>query len=127
MSKENQGEKKIFIPDLLQLLWNLKWHIAGVTFLAVFLTFVVVNLQEAKFKQETWIMLNNTESNKTEVEILSDMSSISRLNSLENEMFILKSPTMMRKVVESLGLNTRYYHFEAPFLGQTGIPFIDIL
>lgn len=125
MSKENQGEKRIFIPDLLQLLWNLKWHIAGVTFLVMFVTFVIVNLQESKYMQETWIMLNNTESNKTEVEILSDVSNIYRLNSLENEMFILKSPTMMKKVVESMGLNTRYYHFESPFFGQTGVSLFD--
>ena len=60
-------------------------------------------------------MLNRDDGSTGEFSIMAQMTGNRIRKKIDNEMYILKSPSLMRKVVDELGLNTRYYRYTLPF------------
>ncbi|MBR6457194.1 MAG: polysaccharide biosynthesis tyrosine autokinase, partial [Bacteroidales bacterium] len=109
-----EEESGINIRDILDFFWRLRWWIAGAMAVALVLAVLFVRMQTPMFQRSTWIMLNRNDGANTEFTILSEFTGRTLNKRIDNEVFILKSPSLMSKVVEDLGLNTRYYHYILP-------------
>ena len=103
----------LVIRELLAYFWRLRGWIAAAVIVSLTLAFFYLRTQTPAYERTTWIKLNGNEHNlSSELSLLPGMSDISGNKRLDNEVFILKSPSLMRQVVERLGLNTRYYSKE---------------
>ena len=122
---EESGQ--INIKDILDLLWRLKWWIIGAMALTLLTAFFYVRLQTPVYQRNAAIMLSSGDSStSSELALLSDLSGRRVTRKIDNEVFILKSPSLMQKVVEELDLNTRYYRFFVP-VGNGHIHFLRSL
>ena len=103
----------LVIRELLAYFWRLRGWIVAAVIVSLTLAFLYLRTQTPAYERTTWIKLNGNEHNlSSELSLLPGMSDISGNKRLDNEVFILKSPSLMRQVVERLGLNTRYYSKE---------------
>ena len=110
-----EEEQSINIRELLEFVWRLKWWIAASAFLMICLAFMYVRMQTPVYERTSWIMMNKNDGNNAELNLLSEFTGRTTAKKIDNELFIIKSPTMMSKVVEELGINTRYYQYRMPF------------
>ena len=112
------GESTISYREILDFIWRLRWWILVSVAAALIIAFFYVRMQPAEYRQSTWMMLNKGGDASPELRVISDLTNSSTSKRIDNEVFILKSPTMMSKVVENLRLNTRYYSFGTPVAGR---------
>lgn len=112
---QQNTEEGIPIREIVEFVFRLKWWILGAAVLAVLLAFFYVRLQNPVFERSSWIMLNRDDGSTGELSLMSQMTGQRVRKKIDNEIFILKSPSLMRKVVEELSLNTRYYRYVLPF------------
>ena len=111
----NAGEgAQMSFRDMLDFAWRLRYWIVLCAFLALVAGFCYVRMQNPVYKRSSWVMLNNESTGGGELSILADLTGQGVKKRIDNEIFILQTPTMMAKVVEELNLNTRYYHYEMP-------------
>lgn len=103
------------LREIFEFLWRLRYWIVASAIVALIAAFVYLRMQNPVYQRSAWIRLNRNDGTGAEMELLSELSgkSMTKAN-VENEVFIIKSPTMMSKVVDELGLNYRYYHFAMP-------------
>ena len=111
---QQQGQDEFNIKDLLAYCWRLKWWMALCAFVALVLAFAYLRLQTPEYQRTSWIMLNKADGTNTELSILAEFSGKVVSKKIDNEIFILKSPTLLSKVVEDLDLNFRYFHYVMP-------------
>nr|MCR5571402.1 hypothetical protein [Bacteroidales bacterium] len=110
---DENGE--INVKDILDLFWRLKWWIVGAMFAALLLGFIYVRLQTPTYERTAAVMLSSGDSStSSELALLSDLSGRRMTRKIDNEVYILKSPSLMQRVVEELGLETRYYRYFVP-------------
>ena len=109
-----EEEQSINIRELLEFVWRLRWWVVASAFLMVCLAFVYVRMQTPIYERTSWIMMNKNDGNNAELNLLSEFAGRTTAKKIENELFIMKSPTMMSNVVKELGLNTRYYQYQMP-------------
>lgn len=82
---------------------------------ALVVAFFVVRISPTKYKMETWVMLNTNAESSVNGLVLQDLYGVSTGNKrIDNEIFILKSPSMMSKVIDEHGLNYRYFQYGSP-------------
>ena len=113
--QDQSADEAINIQELVSLVWRLKWWIIASALIALILGFFYVRMQTPVYERTSWIMLNKNDGSNSELSLLADISGLKGSGKkIENELFILKSPSMMQKVVEELDLNTRYYHYRLP-------------
>lgn len=111
-SKANYNSIRRLV-ELVKEFWP--W-IVGCTVLALIVATVIVKVTKPVYQQELWLMLNDASSASPEADLFDDGNSGSRkIEHFDNEIIFLTSPTMMRKVVDEIGLNTRYFNTGAPF------------
>ena len=111
----NNGEEQgLNIRELLEFIWRLRWWMAGAAVLMLCLGFLYVRMQTPIYERTSWIMLNKNDGNNAELNLLSEFTGRTTARKIDNEVFIIKSPTIMSKVVEELGINTRYYTLQMP-------------
>ncbi len=125
MAQENFKINTITLAQLFTLCWNLRWWIIAATLVSLLTGFLLVKYSPYQYRQESWILLNHNEETVSELNVLSELIGTTQTKSIENEVFILKSPSMMRKVVEELGIDTRYFYYKSPIFGFTGVKLID--
>ena len=111
---QQQGQDEFNIKDLLAYCWRLKWWMALCAFIALVLAFAYLRLQTPEYQRTSWIMLNKADGTNTELSILAEFSGKVVSKKIDNEIFILKSQTLLSKVVEDLDLNFRYFHYVMP-------------
>ena len=109
-----QAESGLSIRAILDLFWRLRYWVALSAFVALVIGFVYVRMQNPVYQRSTYVMLNNESSTGGELGAIAELMGGGTHKRIDNEMFILKSSSMMQKVVEELGLNTRYYHYAMP-------------
>lgn len=103
------------LREIFEFLWRLRFWIIASAVAALVAAFFYVRMQSPVYQRSAWIRMNRNDGTGAEMELLSEFSGtgLSKPN-VENEVFIIKSPTMMSKVVDELGLNYRYYHYAMP-------------
>ncbi|MGN1216148.1 MAG: GumC family protein [Candidatus Cryptobacteroides sp.] len=113
-SNPQQENDDFSIKEILAYCWRLKWWMAAGAFIALVLAFCYLRLQTPQYQRTSWIMLNKPDGTNTEMSILAEFTGKVVSKKIDNEVFILKSPTLLSKVVSDLDLNTRYYHYVMP-------------
>ena len=105
-----QEDGSIAIRELIDYFWRMRGWIIFTVVVSLFLAFVYLKIQPPVYSRTTWIKLNGNETSiNAELSLLPGLSDLSGNKRLDNEVFILQSPSLMNQVVEALGLNTRYY------------------
>ncbi len=102
------------IQALFRSCWKLRWWMILSAFIALALAVCYVKVKTPIYERTTWIMMNNADSGNSDMALISEFTGTSGSRKIDNEVFILQSPTLMSKVVDELGLNTRYYHYVIP-------------
>ncbi|MCQ2164856.1 MAG: Wzz/FepE/Etk N-terminal domain-containing protein [Bacteroidales bacterium] len=102
------------IKDIIDCCWRVRWWMAGAAILSLILAFCYVRSQTPTYQRSTWIMLNKPDGTNADLSLLAEFTGKTVTKKIDNEIFILKSPTLLSKVVTDLGLNTRYYHYAMP-------------
>lgn len=111
----NQRKKNgMTIREVIDLMWRLRYWIAASTAVCLIFGFFYVHIQNPVYQRSACVMLNNESSTGGEMSVASELMGFSSNKRIDNEMFILQSSSLMEKVVEKLGLNTRYYHYTMP-------------
>lgn len=112
---EEESKGDFDIKDLISFVWRLRWWIVGSVFVAFVVAFLYLRMTSPVYSRNASVILNNDKNSAgSELSILSDLTGMSTQSNAENEMFIMKSPSLMSKVVEALGLNYRYYQYRLP-------------
>ena len=112
--QEVSDEGSVKIREILDFFWRLRWWIVGAMCAALLIAFFIVRMQTPTYQRTAWIMLNRNDGNNAEMSLLTELSGRTVTKRVDNEIFILKSPTLMSQVVEDLDLNTRYYQYRLP-------------
>ena len=109
-----EEEGNLSVQDIFSFLWRIKFWILLTVAIAMTFAYYYLKAQTRVYERTTWIMMNGKDEG-----LASQLSFLSGAggsgSKLDDEVFILKSPSLMQKVVERLGLNTRYYHYVNPF------------
>ena len=106
------------LPDIINYFWRLKWWILLTLVVAIVGAYGYLKTQTRYYERTSWIKLNKNENSvNSQFSTLFGVD-LSGNKALDDEVFILQSPSLMQKVVENLGLNRRYYHFTNPFVSQ---------
>lgn len=113
---EQDGE--LSIGEIFGFLWKIKFWILISVVLALVGAHLYLKTQSNVYERTSYIKLNGGQKSSA-----SQLSSLIGMDlggnkALDDEVFILQSPSMMQKVVEQLGLNTRYYHYVNPFTSK---------
>lgn len=104
-----EQEEEISISGLFNFLWRLKFWIVFTVALALVGAFFYLKTQDVIYERTSWIRLNgNNSSNDSQFSLLFG-ADLGGKKALDDEVFILQSPSLMQKVVEKLELNKRFY------------------
>jgi len=105
--------------DVLDLMFRLRFFIIASVVLALAVAVAYVKLKNPEYKRTAQIMLSSESSQQqfSEANMLSEISGVRLRSNINNEMYILRSVSLMKRVVDDLGLNKRYYtdRFSFPF------------
>jgi hypothetical protein len=122
----NEEEQSLNIRELLEFVWRLRWWVAASAFVVICLAFVYVRMQTPVYERTSWIMMNKNDGNNAELNLMAEFTGRSTAKKIDNELFIIKSPTIMSKVVEELGINTNYYQYQMPFADRLKMGFFSM-
>jgi len=122
---ENENKKRTFyidnkeeIDDEINLreiienyMFKWKWFVSGVL-IALFVAFIYLRYTPNEFAASTTILINDEESGglTNELSAFQDLGLMSGSKvTIINEIGVLQSRTLLRRVIENLGLNVTYY------------------
>jgi capsular exopolysaccharide synthesis family protein len=116
-------KQEISLGEIVDFVWRLRYWILLSVLITVSAAFIYVRLLTPMYERTTWVKLNRENEKSNELYLLpeyTNQSSKKNDNELFSEIFVLKSPTTISKVVTQLGINTRYFQFTNPiFRRQT--------
>lgn len=120
-SQSSYKKQDMTIGEIVDFIWRLKYWILLSAVVTVLLSVVYLRMLTPMYERTTWVMLNRDNEKSNELYLLpefTNQSSKKNDNELFSEIFILKSPTTISKVVTELGINTRYFQFTNPLLNR---------
>jgi capsular exopolysaccharide synthesis family protein len=121
--RSSYKKEEMSLGEIIDFIWRLKYWILLSAVITTLSSIVYLRMLTPMYERTTWVMLNRENEKNNELYLLpeyANQSSKKNDNELFSEIFILKSPTTISKVVEELGINTRYYQFTNPlFRKQT--------
>ncbi|MCQ2334523.1 MAG: polysaccharide biosynthesis tyrosine autokinase [Paludibacteraceae bacterium] len=112
--QQNAAQSEVNYREILEFVWRLRYWMVGAAFITLIIAFVYVRTQTPIYERTSWVMLNTNDGSNTDMALLAEFTGRSRGKHIDNELFILRSPSMMAKTVEHLGLNTRYFYYQLP-------------
>ena len=115
------ARQEINIREAFNFIWRLKYWILLSVIVAVSIAFIYTRMLTPVYERTIWVMLNRNNEKDTELYLLPEFAnqpSKKNENELFSEVFIIKSPTTISKVVEELGINTRYFKYTNPISGK---------
>ena len=120
-----EEESNIDIKKILNVVWGMRWYIVLSVFLCLLLAYAYNRVTRTRYTASSKIMLVTKGSNNADMIAVTDMITGGSNSKVANEVEILRSRTMMQKVVEELGLNyvftkdrvvkTIYFYDNNPF------------
>ncbi|MDR3697548.1 polysaccharide biosynthesis tyrosine autokinase [Mucilaginibacter sp.] len=108
---DNGFGKEVDIREILsKYTKHWKWFLFSIFFFMCY-GYVYLKLQIPRYKLETDILIRDEKGNRSgdQKDLLQQLNLNSSAKVIDNEIEILKSNTLMEKVVSSLGLQTSYY------------------
>ena len=106
-----EEESVNFGEVIFKYLYHWKWYLLSI-FLALALGFVYIKLTTPLYQIETDLLIKQDKNNSSSGagdDILKSMDLFSSDKIIDNEVQILKSYTLMEKVIKALGLEVSYY------------------
>ena len=120
-SKNINSQEEISAKDVVDFFWRLRYWIAASVVVAGLLGFFYVKMQPKVYERQSWIMLNKNDGSNADLALLADMTGRTVQKKIDNEVFILRSPSIMQKVVEEYGMNRRYWQWVSPIGKNIGL------
>lgn len=117
-----EEQQSLNVRELFEFFLRLRYWMIGSAVCCLIFAFLYVRMQTPMFQRQAWIMLNSNDGTNTELALMAEITGTSKSRKIDNEVFILKSPSLMAKVVEELRLNTRYFQYRMP-IGDSKITF----
>ena len=113
----SQTEEQDF--NINELMWKylIRWPwILGGVLVSLTSCFFFLKYTPEKFEASSTVLIKDESKGKSidEISVFEDLGLIGNANKLENEIEILKSRTLMKRVVEELGLHASYYIEHSP-------------
>ena len=97
------------IGDILSVIWGLRWWILISVAVCLAAGFFKIKATRTIYTANNTILLVNRDNmGSAETALLKDITGITKTTKSENEMSILRSRTLMKRVVEQPGLNYQY-------------------
>ena len=97
------------IKSILSVVWGMRWWILASVVLCMIAGFCYIKATRAQFTAQNTIMVVNRDNMGTvESALLKDITGVTKTSKADNEMAVLRSRTLMQRVVEQLGLNYTY-------------------
>ena len=87
----------------------------------VLIGLIYAHMQTSVYERAIWLMINQKDGNTTEMYLLPESNNTKTTIKADNELYFIKSPTIMSKVVEELGINYRYFHFINPLTNKWAV------
>lgn len=108
-STKQKQEEGIDFKQFFGVVWGLKWFMLITAVLCLAAAVCYIKLTHTQYTSNASIMVvNKDNTGSAEVAILSDLTGMSKTNKAINEAEVIKSNSLMQKVVEQLGLNYTY-------------------
>ena len=111
---EEEQKSNFSIRDFVLFFWRLKYWIIASVAVALLVAYFYGKITTPIYTRSTSAILINENEGSGELALLSDLTGNRVSKKIDNEVFILSSPSLMKKVVEELDLNTRYYQYRIP-------------
>lgn len=114
-------KQDISLGEIIDFIWRLRYWILISVLITVCAAFVYLRMLTPMYERATWVMLNKENEKSNEMYLLPEYANQSTKKNdrdIFSELFVLKSPTTISKVVTELGVNTRYYQFINPFFNK---------
>ena len=106
---EEQGSSQFDIKSILSVVWGLRWWIILSVLACLVAAFAYIKVTRTQYTaQNTIVIVNRDNMGSAETALLKDITGITKTSKADNEMAILRSRTLMQRVVEQLGLNYVY-------------------
>lgn len=125
-----EEESGFNLRELLHFFWTLKYWIAASVVVSVSIVFLFIKISNPSYEKSAIVMMVNDEGNSSnELALLYDLTGKTQTSKIDNEIFILRSSSLMEDVVRELGLNTRYFEFKVPIFNSQFTmlrPFLNI-
>ena len=111
-AESEQESNQFDIKSILNVVWGMRWWIILSVFIALVIGFCYTKTIRTKYTAGNTIMIVNRDNlGSAETAVLKDITGISKNSKADNEMAILRSRTLMQRVVEQLGLNYSYSRY----------------
>lgn len=111
---EQESNNQFDIKSILNVVWGMRWWIVLSVFIALVIGFCYIKSTRTKYTAGNTIMVVNRDNlGSAETAVLKDITGITKNSKADNEMAILRSRTLMQRVVEQLGLNYNYSRHRA--------------
>jgi len=123
----NDQGSGINIQDILEFLWRLKWVLLLSVAVFASVAYVNVKIQTPTYTARTKVMFIDYQNDNSSVSVVEEITSRRQGGRKDDEMIVLRSPSLMTKVVEKLGLNVRYYQYRLPMFHSSFPLFRDKL
>lgn len=108
-NKTVQEENATDFKQVFGVIWGLKWQMLVAAVLCLAAAFCYIKLTRDQYTSTAKIMVVNKDNiGSAEVAVISDITGMTKTNKTINEAEVLKSNSLMQKVVEQLGLNYSY-------------------
>lgn len=115
-----EEESNFNLREFLCFFWNLRYWIIGSTLLSVAVAFFYIKIKNPTFEKNAIIMMvDDKGSGTSELSLLYDLTGKTQASKIDNEIFILRSPSLMQKVVEELALNYSYFEYKVPIFNNS--------
>ena len=114
LEKLDSGENSFSVQNVISFVWRLKWWILICLSISLTVAFFYTKLQVPMYSSQEKVMFIDDKSGSVELSLLADVIGKTQGNRIDDELIIIKSPSLMTKVVKSLCLNIRYYQYKLP-------------
>jgi len=122
------GEESSFdIRNVINFIWRLKWVIMACVLLALSIGYLYYKSQIPIYSSTSKVMFIDYRTTATNTSIVEDITGIKHGGKKDDEVIVMKSPSLMTKVVDHLGLNTTYYQYRLPLFHSSFPVFRSLL
>ena len=103
-----EENSSIDLKKILEVIWGMRWLIVISVAACLLLAYCYNRVTRTRYTANSKILLVTKGSNSADMLAITDMINGTANSKVTNEMEILRSKSMMQKVVEELGLNYTY-------------------
>lgn len=107
---KNQEEEIVNFQKIINIILSMKYWILASVIICISIAYIYIRYTRPKYKETMQFMLVNTDDKMlSNMNLITDALGVQAYTRTENEIFILKSSTLMERVVQEGELNIRYY------------------